>query len=287
MLNPNQLTSTMVATFSALQVEHVMKLKVKHQINQKKKWLQLEFDFTPKMAPIIHPKEIMRQTKIVWFATKPPGAKAVFARKQTALIYILSVLSMRRWIDICRLKWTDIKWIRKPHGNFLLIRIHVSKSNTGEKIEEVTLCEQPKSWACPIKLLVKFWQMQNEPRSGFIFPCLNTIGSTCQGHRKKNCLGHEYGDSTMAMLTRIAKEQQWFPIPTKHTGRRTGIGMASLYNIPRQRILEATGWVNNTDMLRHYTAATQAVREDGIASLYAKELQKENPFAAFNQLYEK
>ena len=277
----------MVATFSALQVEHTMKLKVKHHIMHTKKNLQLQFNFQPKMAPIIHPKTVMDQAKTIWFMRNPPGGKAIFARKQTALIYILSTLSMRRWIDICRLKWTDVKWVKKTHGSFLLIRVAVSKSNAGEKIEEVTVAEQPKNWACPIKLLIKFWQMQNEPRKGFIFPCLNTVdGKSCGGHRNRPCLGHETGDATMAILTRVAKKLNWNPVPTKHSGRRTGIALASLQNVPRERILEATGWVSNTDMLRHYTAATQSVREDSIAHMYAVELQKEKPFENFGQIFQ-
>ena len=218
---------------------------------------------------------------------KPPGAKAIFLRKQAALIYVMTTLSMRRWIDICRLKWTDIKWVKKPHGNFLLIRIHISKSNNGEKIEEVTLAEQPNSWACPVKLMVKFWRMQNEPRKGFIFPCHNLIeGDQCAGHRGQMCLGYENGESTIRLINRIGAQFNWKTIPARHTGRRTGIAVCSLFEIPRQRILEAAGWTNNTDMLRHYTAATQAVREDGIANLYAKELQKEKPFKQFDQINE-
>ena len=278
----------MVATFSALQVDHVLKLKVKHVIDQKKKALQLQFDFSPKMAPIIHPKIIMDQAKMVWLTEKPSSVEAIFARKQAALIYVLSALSMRRWIDICRLRWTDIKWINKPHGKFLLIRIRVSKSNAGEKIEEVTLAEQKSNWSCPIKLLVKFWRMQNEPREGFIFPCPNTWKKgRCDGHRNAVCLGHETGNNSLALVTRIGRDLKWKVTPTGHTGRRTGIAMASLYGIPRERILEAAGWVSQTDMLRHYTAATQAIRMDGIAKLYASELEKEEPFADFDQIHEK
>ena len=277
----------MVATFSALQVDHVLKLKVKHVIDQKKKALQLQFDFSPKMAPIIHPKIIMDQAKTIWTMDKPPGAEAIFARKQAALIYVFSALSMRRWIDVCRLRWTDIKWINKPHGRFLLIRVRISKSNAGEKIEEVTLAEQPSNWGCPIKLLVKFWQMQNEPRDGFIFPCPNVWKKgKCNGHRDTPCLGHETGNNSLAIVTRIGKDLKWEVIPTGHTGRRTGIAMASLYGISRERILEAAGWVSQTDMLRHYTAATQAIRKDGIAKLYASELEKDKPFAEFDQIHE-
>ena len=288
MLNPKQLTITMVATFSALKVDHVLKLKVKHEIEAKKKELLLQFDFTPKMAPIIHPETIMQQAKTIWTMTDSMNPKKIIARKQAALIYVLSALSMRRWIDICRLKWTDVKWINKSHGRFLLIRIHVSKSNAGEKIEEVTLAEQPTNWGCPFKLLIRFWRMKNEPRSGFIFQCPNRFDkASCAGHRKMPCLGHETGDNSLMLVTRIAKELKWKNVPTRHTGRRTGIAMASLYGIPKERILEATGWVSQTDMLRHYTAATQSTREDGIANLYAKELEKDKPFEKFDQIYEK
>ena len=285
MLNPNQLTQTMTASFSALQPDLVVKLKVKHQIDNLKKKLQLSFDFKPKMAPIINPNETMRQVKMIWFTERPSNARSIFLRKQAALIYSFTVLSSRRWIDICRLKWTDIRWIQKDHGVFLLIRIHISKSNTGEKIEEVSLAAQPGCWSCPIKLLTKFWMMQNKPKTGFIFPCLNKWeNGTCDGHRKVPCLGHQNGDSVKDVIGRIAKNNNWEISPTKHTGRRTGIALASLNDFPRERIIEMTGWVNNTNMLRHYTASTQAARADGISNLLAKEFGKEKPFNLFDSL---
>ena len=285
MLNPNQLSKTMTATFSALQPDHVVKLKVKRLIEDKKRRLQLKFDFKPKMAPIINPLQVMDQVKHIWFTQRPAGAKSIFLRKQAALIYALTTLSSRRWIDICRLQWTDIKWVEKDYGTFLLIRIHISKSNTGDKIEEVTLAQQSGQWACPIKLLARFWEMQNQPKKGFIFPCQNTWdGAKCDGHRKVPCLGHQNGDSVKAAINRIAKNNHWEVKPAKHTGRRTGIALASLNDVSRDRIIEMTGWCNDTNMLRHYTASTQAVRSDGMANMFADEFRKKKPFEKFDTL---
>ena len=237
------------------------------------------------MAPIINPIEIMRQVKMIWYTTWPTGAKSIFIRKQAALIYAFTALSSRRWIDICRLKWTDIRWIQKEHGTFLLIRIHISKSNTGDKIEEVTLAAQPDQWACPIKLLTKYWIMLSCPKSGFIFPCSNTWGNgTCQGHRKEPCLGHQTGDSVKSAIARIGRNNDWKVSPARHTGRRTGIALASLNEHSRERIIEMTGWTNDTNMLRHYTASTQAARVDGIPNMFAREFQKKKPFETFDSL---
>ena len=285
LLNPQQLTRTMTATFSALQPDNVLKLKVKQKINLKKKQLQLQYDFKPKMAPIINPMEIRDQVKFIWMTKKPSNGKAIMMRKQAALIYALTTLSSRRWIDICRLKWTDIKWIEKGHGTFLLIRIHISKSNNGEKIEEVILAGQPNQWFCPIKLLARFWEMRNRPKDGFIFPCLNNWEDmTCSGHRKVACMGFQNGDAVKSQIDRIGRKQKWQTLPTKHTGRRTGIALASLNDFSRDRIMEMTGWVNSTDMLRHYTASTQMVRKDGIANMFAEEFRKKAPFKNFDSL---
>ena len=286
MLNPMQLTRTMTATFTALEVNKIDRLQVKNFIDEKKRFLQLSLDFTPKMAPIIHPKTILDQVETIWKYKTPTTGKAVLKRKQAALIYLLATLSMRRWIDICRLRWTDIQWIDKDHGTFIMIRMHVSKANTGEKMEKVTVAAQPKNWACPIKLLARFWCMQNKPTEGFIFKCLNRLnGNQCPGHRGRFCQGFEVGDATMATITRIAKKEGWEVTPTKHTGRRTGVATTSLNNIPKERILETAGWTSTTDMLRHYTADTQAVRPDGIANMFAEELQKKQPFQTFKNLH--
>ena len=281
-----QLSHSMNAIFSALNVDKIDRLQVKNYIDQKKRTLQLQLNFKPKMAPIIHPAEIMKQVKTIWNYKTPSNGKAILKRKQAALIYLMATLSMRRWIDICRLQWSDIKWVEKEHGRFLMIRMHVSKANTGEKMEEVTLAEQPSNWACPLKLLARFWYMQNQPQKGFIFRCLNQLnGKKCPGHRGKSCLGFEIGDATMAAITRIAKKENWKTTPSKHTARRTGVATTSLNNISRERILETAGWTSTTDMLRHYTAATQAVRPDGIANMFSRELQKKQPFENFHFLH--
>ena len=286
LLSPNQLTQFLAAVCSALDIDQIKKLKIKGQIEKKKRMLQLSFDFTPKMAPIIHPKVIMEQVKELWLEKTPSRPRSILARKQAALIYALSTLSMRRWVDVCRLQWTDITWVEKDHGRFLLIKMRISKSNAGEKVEEVTLAEQLQNWACPIKLLAKYWHLVGKPKNGFIFQCLNVWEhGMCKGHRKEVCQGYEVGDTTMAALTRHAQRKGWKEIPTKHTGRRTGIATTSMHDMPKERILETAGWVSGTDMLRHYTAASQAVRPDGIAALYAKELQKEKPFMKFDQLF--
>ena len=276
----------LAAVCSALKIDPIQKLQIKEQIEKKKRLLQLQFDFTPKMAPIIHPKEIMRQAKELWLEKLPAKARSVMARKQAALIYVLTTLSMRRWIDVCRLQWTDITWVEKEHGRFLLVKMRISKSNSGEKIEEVTLAEQLQNWACPIKLLARYWHMVGKPDRGFIFQCLNRWqNGACNGHRHQRCEGYEQGDVTITTLKRYAEKKGWESIPTKHTGRRTGIATTSMHDIPKERILETAGWVSTTDMLRHYTAASQAVRKDGIAALYATELQKERPFEKFDQLF--
>ena len=286
LLNPGHLTQDLAAVCSALKIDQIEKLKIKDMVEKKKRMLQLRFDFTPKMAPIIHPKEIMRQAKEIWLEKEPRRARSVMARKQAALIYVLSTLSMRRWVDVCRLQWTDITWVEKEHGRFLLIKMRISKSNVGEKVEEVTLAEQLQNWACPIKLLARFWLMMNRPTEGFIFQCLNRWErGQCEGHRNQFCEGYEKGDVTMTTLNRYAVKKKWEQVPTKHTGRRTGIAITSMHDIPRERILETAGWVSSTDMLRHYTAASQAVRKDGIAALYATELQKREPFKKFDQLF--
>ena len=276
----------MLATISALEIGKIQKLQLKAKIEEKKRMLLLKYDFKPKMAPIINPKDVLEQVKQLWQETSPSNMKAVLVRKQAALIYLFTTLSARRWVDVCRLKWTDIQWVVKPHGCFILIRIHISKSNSGEKIEELTMAGQPTNWTCPIKLLARYWMMMNQPQEGFIFPCgkITRIGQ-CQGHRGRTCLGFETGDVTISALTRYAKKKKWPDVPTKHTGRRTGIAASSLHNIPRERILETTGWTQNSDMLRHYTAATQAVRADGIAQMYANELQQKQPFLKFDNLH--
>ena len=285
MLNPNHLRRQAIAVASALKLTHTAKLKLKTEVNQICRSLQIKFNFKPNMAPVIHPKTIMAQAEQLWKETRPNNLKAVYQRKVASLLYIFTTVSMRRWIDLCRLRWDDIKIQHQPFGRYLVIRLAVSKTNDGNKREDVVMAEQPDNWACPLKLLAKFWWISGKPTNGFIFPCPNTFDNKkCPGHRNKPCLGHETGDNSYGFLQRFAKKKNWKNIPRKHTGRRTAIMLANQATVNVERIMEMAGWNRQSDMNRHYVASSQATSDQGVAALFATQLQNQNSFPDFEHL---
>ena len=272
--------------------------KLKSSLDRKILTVRIQANLRTKPARTYPPKKLLSLIQTQWKRPIHGSGYEGIKRKYASAMAFLCFLTGRRWVDISRLKWDNLKILSTDIGYYYKFYIPASKTNIrGQRIECVTIRKiDSKDIIGPIKMLqaIKYWQ--GNPSKGFVFPCVNkdaqfTIDPIwaswssyrCQGHWvnkiKYECVGQIDGDVTIGILQRYARDYlKWKSLPTKHTFRRLVTLLHKRNGLSREQINELMGWVPTSNMPTHYAAEQDSLLESAPAYIFAKELESNNPF---------
>ena len=255
-----------------------------------------------KPAEIKSPVKIRKLIATLWFRQnsfakrpQPFSLEKLIRRRMIALITLFCFVSGRRWVDITRLRWDFVKFLKLPQGNFIRFPINISKGNAIGKRNESLILAQDDSHLCPVKLLIRFWILSGRPKVGFLFSCRHknrklvkrffTSGRAycCNGHKrgsqKVECLGSIDPIVSQGIMSRAAKKLGFKTPPTRHTFRRLLCLMAAKLGIPKDRLCEQFGWTTTSEMPSHYLMDSFGTSTDSIAFKLASIVQSDSSFS--------
>lgn len=295
--NPNNMLNMLNILLAKSTLPGRAKLTAKKQIKNLIFDIRIQNSQRTKMAPIFHPKKLLKLIEKVWYHNKNRNTKLLLAKRQAAVQAMICLMTGRRWKDITRLKWDTLQHVITQDDQFIKFLLPVSKTNQiGNRIETITLRKsKTKQFLCPVEMVKKLHYWVGQPTNGFVFKCLapktkwvddeiNKDWSSyrCKGHWnneiKYPCLGQTSSIHSFGYIQRYAEKLGWKTLPTKHTFRRTCLIIAKQLGISRAQINEGFGWVPNSDMIRHYTADHDSTTLNAPAVAIAYELDQNIPF---------
>ena len=285
-------------------IKESLRKRIKSTLDRKILNIRIQANLRTKPARTYPPDKLLHLIQTQW--KRPIHGSGYFGmkRKYASAMAFICFLTGRRWVDISRLKWDNLKIFSNEIGHFYKFYIPASKTNIrGQRIECVTIRKiNTNKFVGPIKMLqsIKYWQ--GNPSKGFVFPCVSINAKfmvdpiwpgwssyRCEGHWvnkiKYECLGQIDGDVTIGILQRYATDHlKWKTFPTKHTFRRLVTLLHKRNGLSREQINELMGWVPNSNMPIHYAAEQDSMLESAPANIFATELESAKPFGNFKNI---
>lgn len=278
--------------FKWSKIDDSTKKNLKSRLDRKIMSVRIQANLKTKPARTYPPIKLLSLIQNQW--KRPINGSSLMAmpRKYASAMALICLLTGRRWIDITRIKWDNMKIFKTKLGSFYKFYLPSSKTNIrGKRIECITLKQiNTSKFIGPIQMLkaIRFWQ--GNPSQGFVFPCVSRKAKfvkdpiweswssyRCDGHwvdkEKVECLGQIDGTSTIGILQRFARARGWKSVPTKHTFRRLVTLLYRRQGLNREQINELMGWVPNSNMPIHYAADQDSLLETAPANIFALELE--------------
>ena len=231
--------------------------------------------------------------------SKPFTHDRLLRNKISALHALCDFVTGRRWVDITRIRWDNMKVLRTSGKISLKFFIACSKANQGTRNEGVTLMEDGSD-LCPVKLMTEFWINSGRPKVGFVFNCLHKkakfpefelcdqwLSRRCPGHKMGaktfTCNGEVNGDVTYGVFRREARRLGFEGLPSKNTFRRLGCVMSHKLDLTREQITATLGWKWDSDMVIHYLQNETSTDRSGLAFKLSEKIRN-NDFEFMNDI---
>ena len=229
---------TIKALKTLTDVPFIMERRLDNVIDTVIHRINMEFNLKTKQAPFITTVRALQIAHNLWnddIVRRGRGPRAIRTGRRAATALVLAAYSGGRWIDLHRLKWEDLRKTKTPTQTFLIAEMRMSKNNTCNEVP------QRLSWARshetdspdnPINWLLKYWEYEGKPRTGFIFkPDIETAIE-------------KWGDATIKQVRNAAKRLN-IPeseIPSKHSARVTMAVTLFNMGVKKSRINRFMNW---------------------------------------------
>ena len=118
-------------------------------------------------ARFITLEQILDLTENLWFTTDA-SIRHKWLYKAASIVYVFTYLSGRRVIDVLRLRWEDLEWIKNPNGQFLQFQVRHSKSNVTRPDFLTCFVVDSEPNLNIRRRLAIWWQLREKPENGFI-----------------------------------------------------------------------------------------------------------------------